>query len=75
VPFDPEKPTITSGIRLGSPAATSRGFGAGEFKEIANLILQVLDGLKVNGEDKNDGVEAAVKLRVKALTDAFPIYG
>ena len=75
VPFDPEKPTITSGIRLGSPAATSRGFGAGEFKEVANLILQVLDGLKVNGEDKNDGVEAAVKLRVKALTDAFPIYG
>ncbi len=74
VPFDPEKPTITSGIRLGSPAATSRGFGAGEFKEIANLILQVLDGLKVNGEDNNDGVEAAVKLRVKALTDAFPIY-
>ncbi|PIP00956.1 serine hydroxymethyltransferase [Pleomorphomonas carboxyditropha] len=75
VPFDPEKPTITSGIRLGSPAATSRGFGAGEFKEIANLILQVLDGLKVNGEDRNDGVEAAVKRRVKALTDAFPIYG
>ncbi|WP_026783026.1 serine hydroxymethyltransferase [Pleomorphomonas koreensis] len=74
VPFDPEKPTITSGIRLGSPAATSRGFGAGEFKEIANLILQVLDGLKVNGEDGNDGVEAAVKVRVKALTDAFPIY-
>ncbi|MBS1181730.1 MAG: glyA [Proteobacteria bacterium] len=75
VPFDPEKPTITSGIRLGSPAATSRGFGAGEFKEIANLILQVLDGLKVNGEDNNDGVEAAVKRRVRALTDAFPIYG
>jgi glycine hydroxymethyltransferase len=74
VPFDPEKPTVTSGIRLGSPAATSRGFGAGEFKEIANLILQVLDGLKVNGEDKNDGVEAAVKVRVRALTDAFPIY-
>jgi len=75
VPFDPEKPTVTSGIRLGSPAATSRGFGAGEFKEIANLILQVLDGLKINGEDGNDGVEAAVKVRVKALTDAFPIYG
>ena len=74
VPFDPEKPTVTSGIRLGSPAATSRGFGAGEFKEIANLILQVLDGLKVNGEDNNDGVEAAVKVRVRALTDAFPIY-
>jgi len=74
VPFDPEKPTITSGIRLGSPAATSRGFGTTEFKEIAKLILEVLDGLKVNGEDKNDGVEAAVKVRVKALTDAFPIY-
>ena len=74
VPFDPEKPTITSGIRLGSPAATSRGFGAVEFKEIAELILSVLDGLAVNGEDKNDGVEAAVKAKVRALTDRFPIY-
>jgi glycine hydroxymethyltransferase len=74
VPFDPEKPTVTSGIRLGSPAATSRGFGAEEFREIAALILSVLDGLAVNGEDNNDGVEAAVKEKVHALTARFPIY-
>ncbi len=74
VPFDPEKPTITSGIRLGTPAATSRGFGVAEFKEVAALILAVLDGLKVNGEEGNDAVEAGVKAKVRALTDRFPIY-
>ncbi|BBE70953.1 serine hydroxymethyltransferase [Oharaeibacter diazotrophicus] len=75
VPFDPEKPTITSGIRLGTPAATSRGFGVAEFQEVGQLILAVLDGLKENGEEGNGSVEAAVKERVRALTDRFPIYG
>jgi glycine hydroxymethyltransferase len=75
VPFDPEKPTITSGIRLGTPAATSRGFGVAEFQEVGHLILAVLDGLKANGEENNGAVEAAVKAKVRELTDRFPIYG
>jgi len=74
VPFDPEKPTITSGIRLGSPAATTRGFGTAEFAEVGELIIEVLKGLKENGEEGNGAVEAAVKARVRALTDRFPIY-
>ncbi|HSG96322.1 MAG TPA: serine hydroxymethyltransferase [Afifellaceae bacterium] len=74
VPFDPEKPTITSGIRLGSPAATSRGFGASEFRQVGELITGVLDGLAANGEDGNGVVEAAVKDQVLALTSRFPIY-
>ncbi len=61
VPFDPEKPTITSGIRLGSPAATTRGFGTDEFKQVGELILEVLDGLKANGKDGNGEVEEAVR--------------
>ena len=74
VPFDPEKPAITSGVRLGTPAGTSRGFGQAEFKLIGELIIEVLDGLKVNGEDNNGAVEAAVRAKVRTLTDAFPIY-
>lgn len=74
VPFDPEKPMVTSGIRLGTPAATSRGFGVAEFQEVGQLILAVLDGLKANGEEGNGSVEASVKARVRALTDRFPIY-
>ncbi|WP_026380205.1 serine hydroxymethyltransferase [Afifella pfennigii] len=74
VPFDPEKPTITSGIRLGSPAATSRGFTAAEFAEVGEMIVEVLDGLKANGEEANGTVEEAVRQRVKALTARFPIY-
>jgi glycine hydroxymethyltransferase len=74
VPFDPEKPAITSGIRLGSPAATSRGFGVAEFAQVGELITSVLDGLAANGEDGNGAVEAAVKERVLALTGRFPIY-
>ncbi|WP_128294020.1 serine hydroxymethyltransferase [Afifella aestuarii] len=74
VPFDPEKPTVTSGIRLGTPAATSRGFGAAEFQEVGELIVEVLDGLAANGEDGNEAVEASVRERVAALTDRFPIY-
>lgn len=73
VPFDPESPFVTSGIRLGSPAGTSRGFGKNEFIEIGNLIGDVLDGLSNNPED-NSKVEAEVKLKVKALCEKFPIY-
>ncbi len=75
VPFDPEKPAITSGVRLGTPAGTSRGFGEAEFKLVGELIIEVLDGLKTNGENNNGAVEASVRDRVKALTDRFPIYG
>jgi glycine hydroxymethyltransferase len=75
VPFDPEKPAITSGVRLGTPAGTSRGFGEAEFKLIGELIIEVLDGLKANGEENNGAVEAQVRAKVKTLTDSFPIYG
>lgn len=74
IPFDPESPFVTSGVRLGSPAATSRGFGETEFAEVGRLINIVLDGLSANGEDGNAEVEAAVKKDVIALTDQFPIY-
>ena len=74
IPFDPEKPMITSGIRLGTPAGTTRGFGEPEFAEVGKLIIEVLDGLAQNGEDGNAGVEAAVKEKVIALTGRFPIY-
>ncbi|ODT70769.1 MAG: serine hydroxymethyltransferase [Pelagibacterium sp. SCN 63-23] len=75
VPFDPEKPAITSGVRLGTPAGTTRGFGEAEFKEIGELIIEVLDGLKTNGEDNNGAVETEVRAKVEALTARFPIYG
>ncbi|KKB81077.1 serine hydroxymethyltransferase [Devosia soli] len=75
VPFDPEKPAITSGVRLGTPAGTTRGFGTAEFQTIGELIIEVLDGLKTNGDDNNGAVEAAVRAKVKTLTDRFPIYG
>ena len=74
VPSDPEKPTVTSGVRLGTPAATTRGFGVAEFQEVGRLICEVLDGLKANGEDGNGSVEAAVREKVGALTSRFPIY-
>jgi glycine hydroxymethyltransferase len=74
VPFDPQKPMITSGIRLGTPAGTSRGFGAAEFEEIGKMIADVLDGLRQRGEEGNGAVEAAVKERAFALTRRFPIY-
>ena len=75
IPFDTEKPTITSGIRLGSPAGTTRGFGESEFRQIADWIVEVVDGLAANGEDGNADVEAKVKSEVQALCDRFPIYG
>jgi len=74
VPNDPEKPAITSGIRVGTPAATSRGFGEAEFKQVAELIVEVLDGLAINGDDNNGAIEGAVRDKVKALTARFPIY-
>ena len=74
IPFDPEKPFVTSGIRLGTPAATSRGFGVEEFKQVGGLIVEVLDGLSAKGEEGNAATEAAVKDKVHALTGKFPIY-
>jgi glycine hydroxymethyltransferase len=74
IPFDPEKPMVTSGIRLGTPACTTRGFTTAEFREVGRLIIEVLDGLAKNGEDGNGAVEAAVKQKVIALTDRFPVY-
>ncbi|MGR3484931.1 MAG: serine hydroxymethyltransferase [Paracoccaceae bacterium] len=74
VPFDPEKPMVTSGIRLGSPAGTTRGFGVPEFGQIAEWIGRVVDGLAANGEDDNAQVEAAVRAEVQQLCDRFPIY-
>ena len=73
IPFDPEKPMVTSGVRLGAPAATSRGFGEKEFTQIGALIAEVMDGLSRNGEN-NAAVEEAVKSKVHALTARFPIY-
>jgi glycine hydroxymethyltransferase len=74
VPFDPLPPTKTSGIRVGSPAGTTRGFGQAEFTLIADMIADVLDGLAANGAEGNGAVEADVRARVKALCDRFPIY-
>ena len=74
VPFDPEKPTVTSGIRLGSPAGTTRGFGEAEFRQIADWIIEVVDGLAANGEEGNAEVEARVKSEVEALCARFPMY-
>ena len=74
VPFDTEKPMITSGIRLGTPACTTRGFGVAEFRRVGELIVEVLDGLARNGEGDNAGVETAVRQRAHELTQRFPIY-
>jgi len=74
IPFDPEKPTVTSGVRLGSPAGTTRGFGEPEFRLIGDWIVEVVDGLAAHGEGGNGEVEAAVKARVAELCARFPIY-
>ena len=74
VPFDPEKPFVTSGIRLGTPAGTTRGFGAPEFTQIAGWIVEVVDGLAANGEEGNAAVEEKVKAEVQALCARFPLY-
>lgn len=74
VPFDPQKPMVTSGVRLGSPAATTRGFGVAEFEEVGRMIVEVLDGLAASNSGDNAAVEAAVRERVTALCRRFPIY-
>jgi glycine hydroxymethyltransferase len=74
IPFDPEKPAVTSGIRLGSPAATSRGFGAGEFREVGLLVDEVLAGLSSSNDGANEAAERSVGERVLALCHRFPIY-
>ena len=74
IPFDTEKPTITSGIRLGSPAGTTRGFGEPEFRQIGDWITRVVDGLAANGEAGNGAVEDTVRAEVEALCQQFPIY-
>ena len=74
VPFDPEKPTVTSGIRVGSPAGTTRGFGTPEFRAIGRMIGEVLDGLAANGDEGNGKVEARVKAEALELCRRFPIY-
>jgi glycine hydroxymethyltransferase len=74
IPFDPEKPTITSGIRLGTPAGTTRGFGVGEFRQIGDMIADVLDALSQKGVEQESLVETAVREKVKRLVARFPIY-
>ena len=74
VPFDPEKPMVTSGIRLGAPAGTTRGFGVTEFQEVGRMIAEVLDGLAQNGAEGNDSVESKVKAEAIDLCKRFPIY-
>ena len=74
IPFDPEKPAVTSGIRLGSPAATTRGFGVTEFREVGLMINEVLDGLSRSNNGANDAAEAEVGARVQALCARFPLY-
>jgi glycine hydroxymethyltransferase len=75
VPFDPAKPMVTSGIRLGSPAGTTRGFGVAEFRDIGRMIAEVLEGLAKNGETGNGAVEEKIKNEATALCRRFPIYG
>jgi glycine hydroxymethyltransferase len=74
IPFDPEKPTITSGIRLGTPAGTTRGFGIAEFRQVGEMIAEVLDVLSQKQTDADSLVEGAVREKVKALVGRFPIY-
>ncbi|MDO5606552.1 MAG: serine hydroxymethyltransferase [Paracoccus sp. (in: a-proteobacteria)] len=74
VPFDPEKPFVTSGIRLGAPAGTTRGFAEAEFRQIARWIVEVVDGLAADGEDGNSETEARVAAEVAALCARFPLY-
>jgi glycine hydroxymethyltransferase len=74
IPFDPEKPMTTSGVRLGTPAGTTRGFKEEEFKQIGHLISDVLDGLSANGEENNQAIEAEVRSKVAALCAKFPVY-
>jgi glycine hydroxymethyltransferase len=74
IPFDPQKPTITSGVRLGTPAGTTRGFGVAEFRQIGDMIVEVLDVLSQKGAEEDSLTESAVREKVKALVRRFPIY-
>ncbi|PVA11121.1 serine hydroxymethyltransferase [Pelagivirga sediminicola] len=74
VPFDPEKPTVTSGLRLGSPAGTTRGFKEDEFRQIGDWIVELVDGLAANGADGNADVEAKVRKEVAQMCERFPLY-
>jgi glycine hydroxymethyltransferase len=74
IPFDPEKPFVTSGIRLGTPAGTTRGFGIAEFRQVGELIAEVLDVLSQKAAEEDSLVEGTVRERVKALVGRFPIY-
>ena len=74
IPFDPEKPMVTSGVRLGSPACTTRGFGASEFREVGDLIAELLDALSHKNSEADEAVEAGVREKVSRLLKQFPIY-
>jgi glycine hydroxymethyltransferase len=74
IPFDPQKPTVTSGIRLGTPAGTTRGFGIAEFRAVGEMIADVLDVLSQKGVEEDSLIEGAVREKVKALISRFPIY-
>ena len=74
IPFDPEKPTVTSGIRLGTPACTTRGFGIAEFRQVGEMIVEVLDVLSQKAVEEDSLVENAVRDKVKTLIGRFPIY-
>ncbi len=74
IPFDTEKPAITSGVRLGSPAGTTRGFGVAEFREIGRMIVEIVDALAAKGEDGDPAVEDSVRKRAISLCNRFPIY-
>ena len=75
IPFDPEKPMVTSGVRVGSPAGTTRGFGEAEFREIGLMIGEVVNGIMRNGPDGDGQIEARIKEQATALCRRFPIYG
>ena len=74
IPFDPEKPFVTSGIRLGTPAGTTRGFGIAEFRQVGAMIAEVIDALSQKRAEEDAAVEANVREKVKRLVGRFPIY-
>ena len=74
IPGDPEKPVITSGVRLGTPAGTTRGFGKAEFKDIAEMIIEVVEAIGAKGDEGDAAVEARIRDRARALCRKFPIY-
>ena len=74
IPFDPEKPMITSGVRLGTPAGTTRGFGIAEFRQVGDMIAEVLDALSQKGAEAYAQAELDVREKVKRLVGRFPIY-